>query len=142
MEFSVRFEQQKIDDLRADFRMCDMDEDDLKKDLKHQIRLHQQQRNYLKKQWKELNRAKEDRREGVMVKWSNDMENDVVSGLTHEAPATPQVNVVSLETKEVSVVDKINEFDKEKAEEQKKKKKMKKRQRKKKKKQKKRRKPV
>ena len=95
-----------------------MDEDDLKKDLKHQIRLHQQQRDYLKKQWEELNRAKEDRREGVMVKWSNDMENDVVSGLTHEAPATPQVNVVSLETKEVSVVDKINEFDKEKAEEQ------------------------
>ena len=54
-----------------------------------------------------------------MVKWSNDMENDGISGLTQAATPTPKVNVVSLETKEVLVVDKINEFVKETAEEEK-----------------------
>ena len=81
-EFLIKFEQEKINDLRADFKMADDDEVDKKKDLKKQIKEHQNKVTGYKMQWEEIRNNEEKKRDIVLVDWNTSIENDGVSAIT------------------------------------------------------------
>ena len=84
-EFLIKFEQEKISDLGADFKMCEDDELEEKKKLKLEIKKYQSEVEALE----EVRNLEEKRRYVVLVDWNNILENNNVSGLTSlETPPT------------------------------------------------------